>query len=76
MPTRAPSFFFFKTLPSLSEFTAEESAGVLPRGVTFADAADSASSSSSTPKESFAIPTSFRFFLKEGFGVEALYLAN
>jgi hypothetical protein len=76
MPTLAPGFFLLMTLPALSEFTAEESAGVLPQGVGFADVADSTSSSSSTPKESFPFPTSFRFFLKEGFGVEALYLAN
>jgi hypothetical protein len=72
----APSFFFLKILPSLSEFTADVSTGVLSRGVGFEEAADSASSSSSTPNESFPLPSGFRFFLKVGFGVEALYFAN
>lgn len=78
IPELAPNLFFFlKTLPSLSEFTADESAGVPSRGVGFVDAADWASSSSSSiPNDSFPLPATFLFFLKEGFGVDALYFAN
>lgn len=71
----APSFFLVNLL-SVSEFTAEESAGVLSRGVGALDIADSVSSSSSTPKDNFPLPAILRFFLKTGFGVDALYLAN
>jgi hypothetical protein len=71
----APSFFL-ANLPSVSEFAAEDSAGVLSRGVGAFDIAESVSSSSSTPKDNFPLPAILRFFLKTGFSVDALYLAN
>lgn len=72
----APSFFFLKTLPSLSEFTADESVGVLSRGVGIAEVLESASSSASMPKESLPFAAALRFFLNEGIGVATLYFAN
>lgn len=71
----APSFFL-KILPSFSELTAEESAGVLPRGVGAADVLESASSSVSMPNESLPLAATLRFFRNKGFGVVALYFAN
>jgi hypothetical protein len=68
--------FFLGTTISDSELTAEESAGVLSRGVGFVDVLESASSSASSPNESFPFAAVFRFFLNEGCGVEALYLEN
>lgn len=72
----AARFFFFKPLPSVSEFTADESVGVWSRGVGIAEEVESASSSASIPKESLPFAATLRFFLKEGIGVAALYFAN
>lgn len=71
----APSFFRVTVL-SASALTAEDSAGVLSRGVGAFDAVESVASSSSTPKDSLPLAATLRFFLKTGFGVDALYLAN
>jgi hypothetical protein len=71
----APSFFL-GILTSLSEFTADESAGVEPRGEGIAEVLESASSSSSAPKDSFPFAAILRFFLKEGCGVDVLCFAN
>ena len=78
MPTLvfAPSFFFLKVLPSVSELTADVSAGVFSRGVGAFDAVESVSTSSSTPKDNLPLAATLRFFLNTGFGVETLYLAN
>ena len=65
----APSFFL-NTFTSASG--ADVSAGVLSRGVEVFEALDSVSSSSSMPNESLPLPATLRFFLKTGFGVDAL----
>lgn len=72
----APNFFFLKAFPSVSELTADVSAGVFPCGVGAFDSAESVSSSSSPPKDSLPLATALRFFLNTGFGVDALYFAN
>jgi hypothetical protein len=69
----APSFFL-NTFPSASG--AELSAGVPSRGVGVLETLDSVSSSSSMPNDSLPLPATLRFFLKTGFGVDALYFAN
>jgi len=69
----APSFFL-NTLGSASG--AKVSAGVLSRGVGVLETLDSVSSSSSMPNDSLPLPPTLRFFLKTGFGVDALYFAN
>jgi hypothetical protein len=71
----APSFFF-RILTSVSEFNADVSPGVLPRGLGIAEVVESASSSSSRPNDSFPFAAILRFFLNEGWGVDALYFAN
>jgi hypothetical protein len=71
----APNFFL-RILPSASEFMAEESAGVLSRGVGALDTPKSVSSSLSRPKDNLPLPATLRFFLKSGFGVDILCFAN
>lgn len=68
--------FFLVTMASDSEFTADESTGVLSLGVGTAELFESGSSSPSRPKESFPFATTLRFFLSDDCGVEALYLGN
>ena len=71
----APSFFL-TTFDSVSVLMAGESAGVCSRGVDVPETLESVPSSSSRPKDSLPLPATLRFFLKTGFGVDALYLAN
>lgn len=72
----APNFFFLKAFSSVSELTADVSAGVFSRGVGAFDSAESVSSSSSIPKDNLPLAATLRFFLNTGFGVDALYFAN
>jgi hypothetical protein len=74
-PVFAPNFFL-GSRGSLSQFTADESAGVLLRGVGTAERLESASSSSSNPNESFPLFAILRFFLNVGWGVVPLYFVN
>lgn len=78
MPTLvfAPNFFFLKAIASVSELTADVSAGVFLRGVGAFDKAESVSSSSSTSNDSLPLAATLRFFLNTGFSVDTLYLAN
>lgn len=72
----APSFFFTTTLLSASDFTPVASVGVLWRGLAVLDTVESVSSSSSVPNDSLPLVAILRFFLKTGFGVDALYFVN
>lgn len=72
----APNFFFFTIVASAPELSADMSAGVFSRCVGTFEAAESVSSSSSTPNDSLPLAAILRFFLNTGFGVDVLYFAN